>query len=535
MTEPLRRGPVVERPAGLGSGSADLIAALMLGLLIRVGFMLYTGRIWEDALITLEHAKNAASGLGLTHHVGEGPTHGFTSALSVLIPLTGEIVLRGSGLIVLQLVSLAAMVVALVYGRALARELGLSRVATVLVLMFLAVEQNHVFYGASGMETQIAVAILLGALVHSIRGEWFAAGVALGLAVLARPDFVLLVPFLLLGVGLRRGALAAGRSSLIGALVLLPWAMFTTLYYGSPVPHTIGVKSAGYANLPGGDIPGWVAEQLYSHVEPMLRSFMPFFADTMVVGSPGPAVASALVASTMYALIIAGAISLIRDRRWWPILGFLASYAAYRVFLLPTSYYDWYVPPFTAVAVLLAAGGLDRLRMPQSGRRLAVAVIVVAYALPLPWLFAMEREVQVVPEDGVRREVARYLAAHVQHRESVTSESAGYIGVDTSVLLWDFPGLTSPTALAAVRSLPQDRRNTPGLVAAARPTWAVLRESEHDVLRIVWPDVAAEYRRCATFGPGGDVLTVHGMVKRSFDLRFDVYRRGACPPGSARW
>ena len=85
-----------------------------LGVGVRLAFWAYTGRVWEDALITIAHARNAVAGLGLTHHAGEPPTHGFTSALSVLIPLVGEAISRDGGLFVIRLASLIAVVVAIV-------------------------------------------------------------------------------------------------------------------------------------------------------------------------------------------------------------------------------------------------------------------------------------------------------------------------------------------------------------------------------------------------------------------------------------
>lgn len=62
------------------------IVCLIASVAIRVFFWIYTQRIWEDTLITVRHAENAAAGLGLTHHTGHGQlVHGFTSAISVLI------------------------------------------------------------------------------------------------------------------------------------------------------------------------------------------------------------------------------------------------------------------------------------------------------------------------------------------------------------------------------------------------------------------------------------------------------------------
>src|SRR5712692_2617863 len=96
--------PPVARPYHRKAGVWMLIAVLAVSL--RLFFWAYTGRNWEDALITVLHSENAVNGLGLTHfRVGEPPIHGFTSPLSVLVPLIGDIVHPGWGLSLIKLVS----------------------------------------------------------------------------------------------------------------------------------------------------------------------------------------------------------------------------------------------------------------------------------------------------------------------------------------------------------------------------------------------------------------------------------------------
>src|SRR5436190_23610068 len=79
-----------------------LAVALVLAIGVRIFFWAYTHRVWEDALITITHAQNAVAGHGLVHHLGEGRVQGFTSALSVLVPLIGEFLSHGSGLLALR-------------------------------------------------------------------------------------------------------------------------------------------------------------------------------------------------------------------------------------------------------------------------------------------------------------------------------------------------------------------------------------------------------------------------------------------------
>src|SRR5439155_16897961 len=136
----------------------------------RIAFWIITDRKSEDGLTTITHARNVQLGVGLVQYVGDGNVHGFTSALGVLIPLAGELIHEGSGMLAMRLASLVAVAVAMAYARLICRELGLSGLPSVFVLAYLAFDQNLVFYGMSGMETQVAVAIILAG-VHIVRPQ----------------------------------------------------------------------------------------------------------------------------------------------------------------------------------------------------------------------------------------------------------------------------------------------------------------------------------------------------------------------------
>jgi hypothetical protein len=167
----------------------------VLGLGARITFWALSGRQLEDGLITIAHARSVVEGIGLTHHPGEPPTHGFTSALSVLVPLVGELAGQVVGFVdgfaFVRAASLVALVATVVFAARIAADLGLGPWPTFFVLTYLAVGQNQIFYGMAGMETQIAVAVIVAGTHFVMRSQFAAAGVALGLAVLARPDFVL--------------------------------------------------------------------------------------------------------------------------------------------------------------------------------------------------------------------------------------------------------------------------------------------------------------------------------------------------------
>ncbi len=523
-------------------------------LAARITFWAFTNRQFEDGLTTVTHARNAALGLGLTHHPGEGPVHGFTSAISVLIPLVGELIHHGAGIDSVRISSLVFVCVALVYARLICRDLKVGAFPTAFVLAYLSFDQNMIFYGMSGMETQVAVAILLAGFYHVRRQDLVASGIWLGLAPLVRPDFVLWVAPAIAYLAIanrRRAAAVAG----IGLGVVAPWVIFTTAYYGSPIPNTIVAKSTQSptpAILSSGWV-DWLVNQVYGHVALLIRYLEPLRGVWSASATPVPRAALTLIALTVLFFVGVGLIEARHRRDMWPLVAFLGLFFAYRVYFLPTiAYYDWYMPPFLGALMIVAAVGMQRFAaevrtlregavplIPNSALPLipkaAAVVLAVAFAMHMPFSFPVERNVQIV-ENEVRMNVGLYLRANMQPGQSVTAEPAGYIGYYSGAKLYDYPGLTSKTSLRAMKSLPTDRRTLADLISVLQPDWLVLRPWELAALQQKYPAVASEYEVQKVFEVPGvpdsklDQLNANsvsfaGYSETDIDMKFIVLRR----------
>ena len=508
----------------------------------RLVFWATTNRMFEDGLTTITHARNVPLGLGLVHHAGEGNVHGFTSAIGVLIPLAGELVHQGSGMLAMRVASLIAVCIALVYARLICRDLRLGAFPTAFVLAYLAFDQNMIFYGMSGMETQVAVTVILGGVYHVRRQDLVASGIWLGLAPLARPEFVLWVaPALayLALANLRRGIAAGG----IAGAIVAPWILFTTAYYGSPIPNTVVAKAA-VSPIPailsnGSPLPWleWLFGQVTGHIELLLYHFEPFHEVWSTAAAPLPGPVLIVIAVVVADLFAIGLVASRQVAGWWPALAFVGLFFAYRVYFIPTiNYYDWYLPPFLALVMIVVAAGLQRIYVwrPMITKFLSVA-LAFAFAMHVPFSFGVESKVQAV-ENEVRTNVAEYLKATVPPGESVTSESAGYIGFYGGVKLFDYPGLTSKTSVRALQALPPDQRDLPHLVAALRPDWLVLRPWELNSLREQFPEIAAEYEVVRVFqmsgvsdaqldADGANTISFGGLSETDVDEKFIVLRK----------
>ena len=523
-----------------------LVVFIALGLIARIVFWAMSDRKIDDALITIKFDKNLADGFGLVHNLGEGHVQGFTSALSVLVPLPGELIYHGGGFLFIRLASLAFFVIAAVYAYRIAAELGVGRWPTALVLAYLALDQNQVFFGVAGMETQIAVGVLLASVYYVLVEDYPKSGVTLGLSLLARPDFVLWVAPAYLFLILRnwRASLRAGALS---AAVLAPWLLFTAIYYGSPIPNTIPAKNLSFGpTLPGFTHPGaWInflGDQLSAN-SAAWQHFAPFYEAQFIVHSPLPYGIAKGVAVLVAALALVGAAATIRRWSWLPAIAFVLLSVANKIIFLSVGYFEWYGPPVTAMLILMAAVGLDRVskwtaaatrgRLTPGAVALAPAVLLAAvYVAALPYRMAVESKIQHDIEDKVRVKAGDYLGEVVKPGQTVVTESSGYLGYDTNGTWYDFPGLESPTVLDTIRKGKAENATAAdslyGIADALRPDWLVLRPMEADYMSTVFPDLLKSYRQVRVFSvPDSNqyLVSAGGFSVLDLDRRFIVYRR----------
>jgi len=370
------------------------------------------------------------------------------------------------------------------------------------------------------METQIAVAVLLAGVYYLLVGDATRLGIALGIGLLTRPDYALWVGPALLALFLtaRRDAL---KSAVITLLVILPWLIFTTAYYGSPVPHTIAAKQQSYTQHPPiGRTPesvvDFVEAQLHQHHD-QWRYLAPFREHFAVSSGPLDQVWLLFIALGVIGLALLGAWKTRRVTRWWAAIAYVSLFAIYKMLLLPPTYYEWYLPPFMAIVVLLVGAGLTRVQL--SVPRLGPAFAGV-FAILLVWQIAamilIDRRAQDI-ENHVRTPVGQYLRTVVKPGEAVTSESAGYVGYYSFAKLYDYPGLTSPTAFEALKRAGPTQNSLVGLINALRPRWIVLRPFERNQLREHYPAANALYRPAKVFSYRPNATTAAGdgvLIKR---------------------
>lgn len=481
-----------------------LVGLMALAFGLRLFFWLYTGRTWEDALISVLHSENFYHGLGLTHFKIDDPRplHGFTSPISVLAPLLADRFHVGWGLPFLKLLSLLAGPVTVWFGYRIMREFlaPLNRAAAVLSAGYLAIEHHQILWGMAGMETQLATAILLAAIYFLLAENLTASAILSGFCLLARPDFVIWVGIaaIVIAVGSirRRELKPLAKFAALVAVIYGPWIVFTTLYYGSPIPNTIVAKRLGYVGF-------WeTATSLRELLLTAARSLQVnvFTPLEPVFGGNGtlfiPLVRRSWLEELCLVVTLFGFIADLVRRRWrfLPVYAFTVLAAAFFVFRAP-EIYGWYVVPLCGILTLLLGKGVADITafLPRRLGRISAWLLTTAYlasfAVFLPTTFSAERNIQELIENRGRKAIGIYLS-QTPLWTTIGGEPLGYIGYYSRRTYYDYPGLCSRKVVQWLQGHKYPRGYKELQVwEYLRPDYLVIRRFEYEIF-IVQPNGA---------------------------------------------
>ena len=316
---------------------------LLIGGLVALALLarLIPGeRTVDDAYITFRYARNLVEGRGFVYNPGERVL-GTTTPLYTLL-MAGLALTSGSRdfpSLALAVNALAgAISVGLLYG--LGKRLTGHRAPATAAALLWAVAPHSVTFAIGGMETDMAIALLLAASYAHVTGRSHTMAILSALALLARPDTVILLGLLWLDLVLARQRIPWREGATTLAL-LAPWLIFGTLYFGSPLTISAAAKSITYRLPPGADLVRLV--QHYS---------TPFFEDAFL-GSYWR-----LIGFAVYLLLygLGGLRVIRRDRRAWPLLAYPYAYLIIFAVANPLLF-RWYLsPPLPFYFLFIVAG-----------------------------------------------------------------------------------------------------------------------------------------------------------------------------------
>jgi len=297
-------------------------------------------------------------------------------------------------------------------------------------------EWHLVWSAVSGMETLLYSAAVLAVFALDARRWAVALGLIAGLAVLARPDGLTLLPFVLVRAGWRpegrwRRVGAAGAAF---AVLFAAYLLFNQVVGGTPWPNTFYAKQAEYAVLTQ---------------RPLIERWL------QVALAPFTGAAALLLPGLLAALWRPNA-----PPRWEaavPLVwagGLLSAYAL----RLPVTYqHGRYLIPVIPVLLAVGAGGLTYLVRPRSERMFSrvlsrtwlLSLGGVALAFWLAGAAAYRRDVQIIETEMVA--AARWVHANTSPGALIAAHDIGALGFFGGRPLLDLAGLVSPEVIPFIR------------------------------------------------------------------------------------
>jgi hypothetical protein len=200
----------------------------------------------DDTYIYLQFAKNVTEGNGISFNRGE-PSYGITSPLWMfIIALGGKmgvdvyVAAKAMDLVFASIALLAVYLLAF----EIIRDVGVALSATVAF----SVNAWFLRWSGSGMETSLSVLLTLATILFCLRNEYFMSVVFAGLLTLTRPEGALLVgvivaDLLVNSLDKRRGVKMILSLLLIYTVLILPWLLYASATFGTPIPNTALAKA----------------------------------------------------------------------------------------------------------------------------------------------------------------------------------------------------------------------------------------------------------------------------------------------------
>jgi len=427
----------------------------------------------EDALITYRYSANIIAGRGFVFNPGErvlGTTTPLVTLFLALVSLPfGSHAVREVATVVMPVFGLMAGVATYF---ALTKR-GVSNAAAGLAMCFLYAHIAFIRTGIGGMETPVLL-LLMGLSLWALGSDRpIMMGVLCGLVVLCRIDGGIWAAMMVLALGLKSWRKAA-ISALAAFLVVLPWIIFATIYFGSFLPNSMLAKAVV---RPG-------RESILLSGEHMIRYAYWFVCGTGFQGSMYPL-------PLWLAVLSLGAWRLLRQspKNLWPVVAFPFVYA-FIMYAGRCPKFEWYLLPITYTCmILLGVGmveiyrGVQRLIPARARSTVAASIIIVAVlcycGAAVPEMIRQMSSL-TTKEDFVRTQVGKWLRDNTPEHASVAMEAIGYQGYYSERRIIDLAGLVTPKVVEFKRSTPLNGQVFDDVLRFFKPDYIVLRSFEVD-------------------------------------------------------
>ena len=486
------------------------------------------GYITDDTFIHLQYAHHVAAGDGFVFNPGER-VYGSTSPLWVFL-LAGAMATGLDGLLAAKVLGALALLGSLVLWSRLVRRTLAAPWLRVLSTLVWACHAWQSRWGLSGMETPLAVVLVLGGLVAFTASDpWGSrprlAATLWALAALTRPECTLLLVVWGVLLVIDHGPVAGARRVVSGLwpalLIEGGWLVFARRYFGTFWPNTLAAKAAG------GE--GWDYR-----IEQLLRQ-------GAIVAATDGAVLVLLLAALSVSVVRGARLRRTPSVRFLPWVWLVMVPLLYVVRGVPVL--SRYLVPLLPVLAWLAWRTLDRAFIARDGNAPAPAAVarharivliaggtIAAFALAqnlVTWQRIVRPQVESFSA-GLHASLipwGRWFDEHAEPDAVIAAPDIGALGYYGHRRVLDLAGLVSPDMVPVLRRMPQEaaiarfefaRFSRPDFLVDRAPTaWELVTRSPYHAALI--PLGHASLPNLGVSRPGAAVYSFYRIDWATFD------------------
>jgi len=419
-----------------------------------VALLLCAGLAWplrayvtDDTFIHLQYARHLAAGDGFVFNPGEH-VYGSTSPLWVMA-LAAGMAMGVEGLLVSKILGALATLAALFLWARLARQTITDPRLRALSLVVWAAHAWMSRWSLSGMETPLAVALVLGGWVaYTSTERWgerpHAAALLWALAALTRPECTLLLVLwaglVVLQHGLGEGVRRVVRGLWPAAVVEGAWLVFARGYFGSFWPNTLAAKAAGGVGFA-------------YHLEQWVRQ-------GAIVGATD---------ATLLLVLVAAGVVLVRRGAWRVATPWTHQLPWMWLVLVPVLYslrgvpvLSRYLVPLLPVLAWLGWCALDRALAGARARLVVTIAALVTVGAVTQNVIVWQRVVRPQVDSfsaGMRASLipwGQWFERHAAPDAIVAAPDIGALGYYGHRRVLDLAGLVTPAMVPVLERMPQE-------------------------------------------------------------------------------
>jgi hypothetical protein len=501
-----------------GNAIPIIVLIVLVTILTRGLLAYYSNHFADDSFITFRYAENIAAVKGFVYNQGErilGTSTTFYTLLLAHMVKLGLPILLFARIINIGADCLSGILIFLMLRQF---KIGVATLAAFCYVLF----PRVMVWSISGMETSLYVLFITVSMYCYYKKNLGLTALFLGLTILTRVDGVIL------GLAITVHFIWQHRrfpvKMVLGCIgVVLPWLVFSFLYFGSPIPNSVPGKKALYSATMW-ETPKW-------------RIFWEFLFLRIKIGWP------------MLLLALAGVYASLTRARSHVIIA-LWSTLYFVFFLLGASkMHMWYYVPFYLGYLILVALGFDlafekadgfwkgkvgslsqRTTAEISLKTLRIVVLsVVCLLVGLAYFQQMKRTfrlvtVEQIALEDIHKSIGLWLSENTHPTDTVCAEDIGYMGYYSGRYILDQDGLISPQVIPFNKS-----RDRLGFLKRYRPAYFLIGFAGPYFSQVIQSEWLEEnYERMATFDASSVDVSRAKIPLENLELnvcRYDIFRR----------